>query len=69
MNKQFIGQYIDPVGAFGISTFCKRNDISRALYYKLEKQGKAPRSFKAGRRKLITPEAEREWHKEMESAS
>jgi predicted DNA-binding transcriptional regulator AlpA len=62
-------EHIDPGGAFGIATFCKRNDISRALFYKLDKQGKAPRTFKVGRRRLMTPAAEREWLASMEGTA
>ena len=62
-------QDTQPGGAFGIAKFCQRNDISRALFYKLDAQGKAPRTIKVGRRRLITPDAEREWYKNMESAA
>ena len=56
-------------GAFSIATFCKRNEISRALFYKLDNQGKAPRTINVGRRRLITPSAEREWYNTMEGTS
>jgi len=56
----------DPGEAFSIATFCKRYGISRALFYKLQKNGKAPRSFKLGRRVLITRDAAREWLRAMD---
>ena len=55
--------------AFSIADFCAQHGISRALYYKLQAQGKAPRSFKLGRRVLITREAAREWLAEMDGSA
>jgi hypothetical protein len=54
---------------FDISTFCKSNKISRALFYVLQKTGNGPRIMKVGRRTLITPEAVAEWRKKMEQQS
>jgi hypothetical protein len=47
--------------AWTISEWCKRRNISRALFYKLKKAGKAPRIKYAGSKPLITAEADAEW--------
>ncbi|MDH5328258.1 MAG: hypothetical protein OEZ68_22120 [Gammaproteobacteria bacterium] len=52
-----------------IPAFCANNCISRAFFYKLQKEGKGPRITKVGRRTLVSDEAETEWRKRMETAS
>jgi predicted DNA-binding transcriptional regulator AlpA len=51
--------------ASSVVDFCQRHSISRALFYKLQSQGKAPRVTKIGRRSLITDTAEEEWHRSL----
>jgi predicted DNA-binding transcriptional regulator AlpA len=51
---------------FTVTEFCSRNCISRAHFYNLREAGQAPRMVKAGRRTLITREAEHDWHHAME---
>jgi phage terminase small subunit len=53
--------------AFSVEDFCKAHGISRAMYYVLKKQGKAPRSFRVGNKPLISTEAAAEWRRQMES--
>lgn len=55
--------------AFSISEFCETHGISRALFYLLQKDGRAPRTMQVGRRVLISIEAATEWRKRMEEAS
>jgi predicted DNA-binding transcriptional regulator AlpA len=50
-----------------IAGFCARQSISRAHFYNLQKQGKAPRVAHVGSRRIITPEAERDWGREREA--
>ena len=52
--------------AYSVSLFCQSHGISRALYYKLAKEGKAPQTMQVGRRKLISREAAAEWRMKME---
>lgn len=59
-------QQIDTGESFGIATFCKAHGISRALFYKLQAQGRAPRTFNLGRRVLISKKAAQEWLEKME---
>lgn len=62
-------EHTEPGEAFGIATFCKHYGISRALFYKLQSQGKAPKTFNLGRRVLITKDAARKWLRTMEGAA
>ncbi len=55
-----------PGGADSIDVFCKDHDISRGFFYKLLKEGKAPRIIKVGRRTLISKEAAADWRRDME---
>jgi hypothetical protein len=52
--------------ALSISQFCARNNISRSFFYKLKKRGKAPRTMNVDGRRIISPEAERDWRLERE---
>lgn len=44
-----------------IADFCRAVNISRAQFYELQKAGRAPRTFREGRRPMLTPEAVRAW--------
>ena len=50
-----------PESLQSIADFCKSNGISKAFFYKLREQGKAPKITKLGSRSMITPEARHEW--------
>lgn len=52
--------------SYSVDEFCTLNDISRALFYNLTKEGKAPRLMKVGRRTLISTEAAADWRNRME---
>ena len=55
---------------YTVPEFCQEHGgISRVFFYRLLKQGKAPRIMKVGRRTLITAEAAAEWRKQMEMDS
>jgi predicted DNA-binding transcriptional regulator AlpA len=63
---RLLGQ-IDAGGqALSISQFCARNNISRSFFYKLKKRGKAPRTMDVDGRRIISPDAERDWRLERE---
>lgn len=53
--------------AYSILQFCSAHSISRALFYLLLKDGRAPDVMKVGRRTLISTEAAAAWRKRMES--
>jgi predicted DNA-binding transcriptional regulator AlpA len=58
-----------PGEAFSIADFCKSYGISRALFYNLQRDGKAPRTFNIGRRVLISKSAAQEWLALMEQGA
>lgn len=51
---------------FTVEGFCRAHGISKAFFYKLHKEGKAPRLCKLGRKSLITAESARAWRRELE---
>jgi len=53
--------------AYSILQFCSAHSISRALFYLLLKDGRAPAVMKVGRRTLISAEAAAAWRKRMET--
>lgn len=58
-----------PLGAYTVAQFCAAHgDLSRTLFYELKKAGEGPRTFKAGRKTLISVEAAIEWRKTREAA-
>ena len=59
----------NPSDLYTIEDFCERNRISEAMYFKLKRQGHAPREMKLGKKILITPEAEADWRREREEAT
>jgi hypothetical protein len=54
------------VSAMSIARFCRRNDLSEPLYYKLQVNGLGPKTMRVGARTLISIEAERRWRQERE---
>jgi len=57
------------VPAYTIAEYCKREKISRALLNKEWSQGRGPRSYYRGTRRLISAEAAEEYRKQLEAAS
>lgn len=56
--------------AYSVSEFCQSiGGITRQHFYTLKKQGRAPRTFKIGRRTLISTEAAQEWILQMQAVS
>jgi predicted DNA-binding transcriptional regulator AlpA len=51
---------------FSVRDFCKAHAISRAFFYKLHAEGKAPPICKLGSRTLISAEAAAEWRRDLE---
>ena len=54
--------------ASSIDEFCAAHGISRAMFYKIQKQGRGPRIMAVGTRQLISDEAAAEWRRQMEAA-
>jgi predicted DNA-binding transcriptional regulator AlpA len=55
--------------ALSIAQFCKAHAISEDFFYKLMRQGEAPRLMKVGARTLISIEAAAEWRRAREQAT
>ena len=55
--------------AFTVPEFCAAHRISRALFYILARDGRAPAVIKAWRRTIISTEAAASWRARMEAAS
>ncbi len=53
--------------AYTINSFCAAYSISRSLFYKLQEQGKAPKTFKLGKRVLISRDAAEAWQNTLEN--
>lgn len=53
--------------AFTIAEFCKRNSISRGMFYKLLAAGQGPRLMQIGTHKRISTEAEADWKRAREA--
>lgn len=51
--------------SLSVEQFCELHDISRSFFYKLKKQGKAPKTLQIGARRIITPEAVKDWQAQM----
>lgn len=55
--------------AYTIFDFCQSHGISRAYFYLLLREGRAPKTFKLGRRRLVSREAALAWRQRMEAES
>jgi hypothetical protein len=53
--------------SYTVAEWCALRRISKAMFYKLRKQGKAPRLHNAGVKQLISPEADEDWITEREA--
>jgi hypothetical protein len=50
-----------------VDEFCDDNRISRATFYEVLKNGTGPRTFKVGRKTLISAESAAAWRRSMET--
>jgi predicted DNA-binding transcriptional regulator AlpA len=50
-----------------INQFCEAEQVSRAMLYKLWKQGKGPRWFNVGNSRRISHEARAQWRRQLEA--
>ena len=55
--------------SYSLDAWCEMHGFSRAYFYMLDKRGQAPRSFKVGRCRRISDEANAEWITAREAAS
>ena len=54
---------------YSVDEFCSAHAISRAMFYKLRANGRAPRTMAVGSRTLISYEAATEWRRACEGAA
>jgi hypothetical protein len=59
----------DSFDAYSVAEFCRRHSISIPMFYKLKSQGKAPATFYAGVRQLVSREAAAAWRRQQEQAA
>ena len=52
---------------YSVDEFCSSHAISRAMFYKLRADNKAPRTMAVGSRTLISYEAAADWRRACES--
>lgn len=54
---------------FTVTEFCKNAKLSKATFYLLLKEGKAPTIIKVGKRTLISRKAFEKWIADLEAAT
>jgi len=54
--------------ASSVDEFCAAHGISRAMFYKILKEGTGPRVMRVGSRMLVSEEASADWRRQMEAA-
>jgi hypothetical protein len=57
---------MEPV-AYSIDEFCKAHRIRRAMFYKLDHQGRGPLIMRIGTRGIISRESAADWRREREA--
>jgi len=55
--------------SYTVEEFCEMHRISKALFYKLRREGNGPKVLKIGTRTIITSEYNAEWVRRMEELS
>ena len=53
--------------AYSIEEFCRAHRFSRAQYFNLKREGKAPREMRVGNRVIISREAAADWRRDREA--
>lgn len=56
-----------PDDDFSVAEWCQRRRIGRVLFYKMLKEGTAPKTMKIGKRRTISPQADAEWQQRREA--
>jgi predicted DNA-binding transcriptional regulator AlpA len=53
--------------SYTLAEWCELRRISRAMFYKLAAEGKAPQTHNVGIKRLISPEADARWLRDREA--
>ena len=64
-----MSDFNDPFDAYNVDLFCKTHNISKVTFYRLKKEGSAPKMYYIGRRPYISREAATNWRREMEATA
>lgn len=56
-------------GTYSVQEFCNAHKISKPFFYALLREGRAPVTFKLGRRRLISKAAAAKWLRDREKES
>ena len=64
----YVGSNTEPA-AYGVADFCEAHGFARSYFYVMLREGTAPKTFKLGRRRLITCEEARRWRERMVAES
>jgi hypothetical protein len=59
----------NPRAAYSVKEFCRAHRISEDMFFKLVRQGEAPRRMRVGTRVLVSIEAAEEWRREREAVA
>ena len=51
-------------GSFSVEEWCRHRKLSRATFYELAQEGKAPKSYRVGCRRYISAEGDAAWLRE-----
>jgi hypothetical protein len=54
-------------GSFTIREWCEHRRISEAMFYKLDQQGLAPRTYYVGKKRCVSDEADAAWVRAREA--
>jgi hypothetical protein len=57
----------DDGDSFSVEAWCKHRGLSRSMFYLLDKQGKAPRTYSVGKLRFITAESDLAWLRDREA--
>ena len=68
-KRQKIDSVKVPHAAYSISEFCAAHRISEMTFFRIKRQGQAPKTMKVGTRTLISVEAAAAWRREREIAA
>jgi hypothetical protein len=53
--------------SYTVDEWCRLRKLSKSMFYKMLAQGLAPRTHNAGRKRLISPEADAAWMRQGEA--
>ena len=52
-----------------LAEWCALRGVSRSMFYKLDGQGLAPKTYNVGRKRMVSPDADAAWLRDREAES